>query len=79
MNDGMTECAVCDCDPCACRIVQGKKVAEIGIDVFTKVRRWRMKVIKWIWPDIQRLADALYDYWDKSPPNKRDDCFGPFM
>ena len=69
MNGGMTECNVCDRDPCVCkhlRIVQGKAVAEIGIDVFSKVGRWRQKIIKWIWPDLQRFLDALYDYWDES-------------
>ena len=45
---------------------EGKKVAEIGIDVFSKVKRWRIKLIKWFWPDLQRLSDALYEYWDKS-------------
>ncbi|KKL07264.1 hypothetical protein LCGC14_2587760 [marine sediment metagenome] len=69
MNGGMTECGVCGRDPCVCehlRIVQGKAVTEIGIDVFSKVKQWRIKIIKWLWPDLQRLSDALYDYWDKS-------------
>lgn len=69
MNGGLSECVVCDSDPCICehrRIVQGKEVVEIGIDVFSKVRRWRIRIIKWLWPDLQRLSDALYDYWDKS-------------
>ena len=71
------ECGVCDQSPCVCkevakrledglRIVEGRAVAEIGIDVFSKVGRWRQKIIKWLWPDLQRLSDALYDYWDKS-------------
>lgn len=68
------ECGTCDQDPCVCKerektikIKSGKAVAEIGIDVFSKMRnKRRMKIIKWIWPDIQRLADALYDYWDES-------------
>ena len=69
MNGGMTECGVCDSDPCICkhiRITQGKDVCETGIDVFSKVKRWRIRIIKWFWPDLQRLSDALYDYWDKS-------------
>ena len=44
----------------------GKTSAEVGVDVFSKVGRRRMKIIKWIWPDVKRLADALYDYWDKA-------------
>ena len=68
------ECGKCNCSPCKCeeikrrkRIVEGKEIAEIGIDVFSKVKRRRMKLIKWLWPDIKRLADALFDYWDKTP------------
>ena len=67
------ECGECGQCPCVCEemrrrktITEGKKVAEIGIDVFSKVKRRRMKLIKWLWPDLQRLSDALYDYWDKS-------------
>ena len=67
------ECGVCDVSPCTCeetrkrqRIIEGKEVTEVGIDVFSKLGKWRMKIIKWIWPDVKRLADALYDYWDKT-------------
>lgn len=67
------ECGGCGQSPCVCRerektirIKSGRDVAEVGIDVFSKVKRRRMKIIKWIWPDIQRLTDALYDFWDKS-------------
>ncbi len=78
MNGGMTECDRCDCDPCRCaeigskeerkRIKEGREVAEVGIDVFSKVKfyRWRMRLVRWLWPDLQRLTDALYNYWDKS-------------
>lgn len=69
MNGGLSECVICDCDPCVCKhrkITQGKEAVEIGIDVFSKVKRWRIKIIRWFWPDLQRLSDALYDYWDKS-------------
>ncbi len=68
MNGGLTECVVCGFDPCVCkhlRIVEGKEVAEIGIDVFSKVKRWKIRIIRWFWPDLQRLSDALYEYWDK--------------
>ena len=67
------DCGECGECPCRCedinkrlRIVTGKETAETGIDVFSKVGRIRMKIIKWIWPDIKRLADAIYDYWDKA-------------
>lgn len=73
MNGGMTECSKCDCDPCVCgarkeikRITDGKVVVETALDVFAQVGRWRMKIIKLIWPDIKRLSNDLYDYWDKS-------------
>ena len=69
MNGGLTECSTCDRDPCICdwlRKHNAEEVAKTGIDVFSKVRRWRIKLIKWLWPDLQRLSDALYDYWDKS-------------
>lgn len=82
MNGGLSECTICNREPCVCkhrRIIEGKEATEIGIDVFSKVGRLRLKIIKWLWPDLQRLSEALYDYWDKSPPNTRDDCFGPFI
>lgn len=71
------ECGTCGYIQCKCkeidqrkekeeRIKEGRAVAEIGIDVFSKVKRRRMRIIKWLWPDLQRLSEALYDYWDKS-------------
>lgn len=70
------ECGRCFSLPCKCKehkeakrlrdIRSGKTTAETGVDVFSKVGRIRMKVIKWIWPDLSRLSDALYDYWDKA-------------
>jgi len=69
MNGGLTECVVCGLDNCACesrKLAERKEVVETAIDVFSKVKRWRIKIIKWLWPDLQRLSDALYDYWDKS-------------
>ncbi len=77
MNGGLSKCVDCGCGICICdkvaktledgfKTVTGRNVAEIGLDVFSKVRRWRRKIIKWLWPDLQRLSDALYNYWDKS-------------
>ena len=67
------DCGECGCEPCACekikarqRITQGKEVTETGIDVFSKVPGWKIKIIKWLWPDLQRLSNALYEYWDKA-------------
>ena len=69
------ECGVCNCDPCVCvereriaKIKEGREIAEVGIDVFSKVKfhSWKMKLVRWLWPDLQRLVDALYNYWDKS-------------
>ncbi len=76
MNGGMTECNICDWDPCRCkeiedrkkekRITDGKVVCEVAVDVFSKGSIWKIVAIKWMWPDLKRLSNALYDYWDKS-------------
>ena len=69
MNGGMTECVKCGFDDCVCeniKLMERKEVVETAIDVFSRVKRWKIKIIKWFWPDLQRLSDALYDYWDKS-------------
>ena len=69
------ECGDCDCDLCVCterektaKIKEGREVAEVGIDVFSKVKfhNWKMRLVRWLWPDLQRLVDALYNYWEKS-------------
>ena len=75
MNGGLTECHVCDCDPCQCfeikaqkdrkRDFNAKRAIEAGFDAFGKLKGWRKVAVKWLWPDVQKLANALYDYWDK--------------
>lgn len=76
MNGGLTECSTCDRDPCICkalrkikeekRITDGRVVIETAFDIFAKVGRIRMILIKLLWPDIKKLSNDLYDYWDKS-------------
>ncbi len=41
------------------------EVIKVAYDVFTKLKGWRMKIVKLIWPDITRLSNALYDHWSK--------------
>lgn len=49
------------------KVQEGKEVAEIGIDVFSKAPKgFKEKLIKWLWPDLKRLAVALYNYWAES-------------
>ncbi|KKL23640.1 hypothetical protein LCGC14_2423380 [marine sediment metagenome] len=75
MNGGMTECSVCDCDPCQCERINGKKVglriksAAIVLEslwqAVVHLPRWRMRMVKWIWPDFTRvLCDFLDYYWE---------------
>ena len=49
------------------KIQEGKEVAEIGIDVFARASKGlRMKIIRRLWPDLQRLVSALKNYWSIS-------------
>ena len=77
MNGGLTECNECDCDPCICvsmaereqqrKISEGKVALEVAWDVFNKCPKgWKQKLIKWLWPDLTRMATAILDYyWDE--------------
>lgn len=65
------ECDDCDMDPCICgetyrkeRIKEGKEVLEVSWDVFTKgPKGWKRKLIKWLWPDLSRMANAIMEYY----------------
>jgi len=73
MNGGMTECGQCDCDPCCCeaiekrkqeqRVKDGKVVIESLWQAMANLSHWRMKIVRWLWPDIIHVADDLREYY----------------
>lgn len=65
------ECGGYDSDPCRCeeisqkeKIKEGQVALEIAWDVFSKgPKGWRRKFIKWLWPDLSRMANAIMEYY----------------
>lgn len=73
MNGGMTECGRCDCDPCCCKAIEkrkqeqrvkdGKVVIESMWQAMTHLPRWKMKIVRWLWPNIIDVANDLREYY----------------
>lgn len=66
------ECSDCGCAPCVCvtiaredrKIKSGKEALEVSWDVFIKgPKGWKRKIIKWLWPDLSRMANAIKEYY----------------
>ena len=73
------ECGMCDTSPCTCkndlrrqRIVEGKVALESLWQAFVHLPRWKMKIVKWIWPDIIHVAQNLQDYYWKGYEESND-------
>lgn len=71
------ECNICgDCthDECQCpnKLKQNKdidnisEVIETVWNVFAIIPRWKLKIIRWIWPDILRAVESVKKYYDES-------------
>ena len=81
MNGGLTECNVCDCDPCRCREIEAGKDRETRAtkaletfearttelyQVLIKPKGLRLRLLKWLYPEVAKVADALRKcYWSK--------------
>ena len=66
------ECGVCDCDPCVCserkrrkNIRDGKIVIESMWQAMVHLPKWKMKIIKWLWPDIKHVSEDMLEYYWK--------------
>ena len=64
------ECGMCDVSPCVCaenerrqQIVDGKIVLESLWQAMAHLPRWKMKIVRWLWPDIINVADDLREYY----------------
>jgi len=64
------ECGSCGTDPCVCREVErnknvreGKIAIESMWQAMAHLPRWKMKIIRWLWPDIIHVADDLREYY----------------
>ena len=63
------ECGVCDCAPCVCtererreRIKEGTIVIESLWQAMAHLPVWKMKIIRWLWPDIAHVAKDMKEY-----------------
>lgn len=81
MNGGLTECIVCDCDPCACKEIRARKNREVRAteilktfdtqtnelyQVLIKPKGLRQRLLRWLYPEITKVADSLREcYWSK--------------
>ncbi len=45
------------------RISEGKVVIESMWQAMSKVSRFRMKLIKWLWPEIVKVSQDMLDYY----------------
>ena len=75
----MTECDICDCDPCQCKEIRWRKEHEIKAtellkdfdeatddlyQVLMKPKGLRRRLLKWLFPEITKVADSLRKcYW----------------
>lgn len=66
------ECSMCDQDPCICtrlerakNIKEGKIALESMWQAMAHLPVWRMKIIRWFWPDIVRVIEDLKEYYWK--------------
>lgn len=64
------ECNMCDMSPCVCaenerrqRTVDGKIVLESLWQAMVHLPRWKMKIVKWLWPDFVHVASDFLDYY----------------
>lgn len=64
------DCGICNCEPCVCdgqerkkNIKEGKIAIESMWQAVVHLSRWRMKIVKWIWPDIIHVAEDLQKYY----------------
>ena len=64
------ECSMCDTDPCICKEVErnknvreGKIAIESMWQAMAHLPRWKMKIVRWLWPDIIDVADDLREYY----------------
>lgn len=71
------ECGDCNMAPCVCkerdrrkRIKEGKIVIESLWQAMSHLSRWRMKLVKWLWPDIIHVSKDLLDYYWKDGESK---------
>ena len=44
------------------RIKTGKEALDVGLNVILRLPRWKMIVIRWLWPDILTFIKALFEY-----------------
>lgn len=51
----------CVCDEVIDETVTEEKTTEKIIDVLIKLQGWRLKVVRWIWPDIEKVRKALLE------------------
>ena len=63
-------CGLCYSNPCVCdereykkNIRDGKIAIESMWQAMAHLSRWRMKFVKWIWPDIVHVAKDLQEYY----------------
>lgn len=64
------ECGSCDTSPCVCaelekreKIKNGQIIIESLWQAMSKLSRWRMKLVKWLWPDIVKVSNDMLDYY----------------
>ena len=74
MNGGMTECGQCGCDPCYCKAIEKRKqrqrvkdgkvvIESLWQAMMMHLPSWKMKIIRWLWPDIINVANNLKEYY----------------
>ena len=79
MNGGLTECDVCGCDSCVCKMIKARKDRETkatdllkDFDAYTndlysalmKPKGIRLRLLKWLYPEIVKVSDSLRKcYW----------------
>ena len=79
MNGGLTECSICDCDPCCCREIKARKDSgmeametlktfdtqtEALYKVLIKPKGVRQRLLRLLYPELVDVANSLRKiYW----------------
>ena len=64
------ECGSCGCYPCVCfkekeikKITEEQEVIEIAWRIFATLPKWKLRLIRWFWPEILDVATAMLKYY----------------
>ena len=60
------ECGKCGNIQCTCtrlfEINEEAEVIEKVVDIIIRFKGWRMRLVRWLWPDMKKICEILKEY-----------------